>query len=80
MHVIGYLSIFMGEQICRKVGMPCLCFENNSRDRMQQVLRLGNVVPDFTADSTHGPIEFHKWIDGHWAILFSHPADFTVRA
>ncbi|KAL3132699.1 hypothetical protein ABBQ32_009209 [Trebouxia sp. C0010 RCD-2024] len=42
------------------------------------VLRLGNVVPDFKADTTHGPIEWHKWIDGKWAILFSHPADFTV--
>lgn len=43
-----------------------------------QVLRLGNIVPDFKADTTHGPIEWHKWIDGKWAILFSHPADFTV--
>ena len=43
-----------------------------------QVLRLGNIVPDFKADTTQGPIEWHKWIDGKWAILFSHPADFTV--
>lgn len=63
------------------VRLACqFCFKLNLRDRLQQVLRLGNVVPDFTADSTHGPIEFHNWIDGHWAILFSHPADFTVRA
>lgn len=41
------------------------------------VLRLGNVVPDFEADSTQGPIKWHEWIDGKWAILFSHPADFT---
>lgn len=41
------------------------------------VLRLGNVVPDFKAESTAGPINWYDWIDGKWAILFSHPADFT---
>ncbi len=40
-------------------------------------LRLGDVAPDFTQDSTIGPIEFHKWIGNHWAVLFSHPADYT---
>ena len=42
-----------------------------------QVLRLGNIVPDFTAMTTQGEIHWHDWIDGKWAILFSHPADFT---
>ena len=41
-------------------------------------LRLGNVVPDFKAETTHGTWEsFHEWKKGKWAILFSHPADFT---
>ncbi|CAG8543245.1 10181_t:CDS:2 [Funneliformis caledonium] len=40
-------------------------------------LRLGSIAPDFTAQSTKGVIEFHKQIEGSWAILFSHPADFT---
>lgn len=41
------------------------------------VLRLGNICPDFVADTTHGPMRFFKWKKGKWAILFSHPADFT---
>ena len=41
-------------------------------------LRLGNIVPDFAAETTHGYWEsFHEWKKGKWAILFSHPADFT---
>jgi thioredoxin-dependent peroxiredoxin len=40
-------------------------------------IRLGDVAPDFAQESTEGTIHFHQWIGNSWAVLFSHPKDFT---
>ncbi|MDP5121376.1 MAG: peroxiredoxin [Spirosomaceae bacterium] len=40
-------------------------------------LRLGDVAPDFTAETTEGTVNFHEWLGDSWGMIFSHPADFT---
>jgi alkyl hydroperoxide reductase subunit AhpC len=41
------------------------------------MIQLGQIAPDFEAETTHGRIKFHEWLDDSWGVLFSHPKDFT---
>ena len=72
----------MQRHLCDRVhlnGLDSAFQPSDKHSTVLQVLRLGNVVPDFKAETTQGPLHWHEWINDSWAILFSHPADFTVR-
>ena len=49
----------------------------NFLKRKNTGLRIGDIAPDFNAETTQGVINFHQWLDGKYAMLFSHPKDFT---
>lgn len=58
---------------------PDSAFTDKTREQLEKqgYIRIGDDVPDFTADTSMGPIKFHEFIGDCWCVLFSHPADFT---
>ena len=60
-------------KLINRLGPP----KGLARRTTYMVIRLGDIAPDFTADTTEGTISFHEWLGDSWGVLFSHPKDFT---
>src|SRR5215472_8331583 len=67
----------MGIELSESLEQTQTKHHEKKKESNDMAIRLGDLAPDFTAQTTEGEVNFHQWLGNSWGTLFSHPADFT---